>query len=80
MNYAVRVIWETVNYSLFRFVYREHVILRCAESLCQQRFVESLYIRFSVSVVSLHTVRVGFPTSRFFISETQVSNRDYLFV
>lgn len=80
VDYSVGIVRKPVYYAFFRFINREHIIRGGSVCLGSQSLVQSLYVRFSVLIVTAHTVCRCFPTASLFIGKPQILDGNYLFV
>lgn len=80
VDYPVGIVRKPVYYAFFRFIDREHIIRGGSVCLGSQSLVQSLYVRFSVLIVTAHTVCRCFPTASLFIGKPQILDGNYLFV
>ncbi len=80
VDYPVGIVRKPVYYAFFRFVDREHIIRGGSVCFGSQSLMQSLYVRFTVLIVTAHPVSRGLPTASLFIGKPQVLDGDYLFV
>ena len=77
---AVGIIRQTENLPFLGLEYGKRLIFRISEWFGTQHLMQSNDVRFPVPVMETHTVCIRLTTSCLFISETEVFQRDDLFV